>query len=237
MSHTPAFTPPRNLYAGPRLKPTRGLSLAVTALLALCAATDVFSVVVHINTYDLLGNVTADGVAAYTVEEGRRADHLVNLGAVSYGLALIVTAVVFIIWFHRTRKNAEVFAPGIQGRRAGWAVGGWFVPLGSLWIPHGIASDSWDASSPTAADGSRRPAPRALLTAWWTAWVLSLALGRISSVLGRSSDDPVMYRQSVAVMLAGDVVDLAAAVLAVFFVRKLTHMQLTKAAEGPYATV
>ncbi|MFE2374747.1 DUF4328 domain-containing protein [Streptomyces sp. NPDC059398] len=236
MSHTPAFAPPRDLYIGPRWRPTRGLSLAVTLLLALCAAADVLSAVAHINMYSLLGNVSDDGFASYTVAEGQRADRLADLSSGLYLMALAATAVVFIIWFHRARKNAAVFAPDIQGRKAGWAIGGWFVPLGSLWIPHGIASASWDASSPTAPDGSRRPAPRTLLTAWWTAWVLSLVLSNLDSALSRS-DDPGLYRQSVAVMLAGDAVDLVAAVLAIFFVRKLTLMQHTKAAEGPYATV
>ncbi|WP_328374717.1 DUF4328 domain-containing protein [Streptomyces sp. NBC_00440] len=236
MSHTPAFTPPRNLYVGPRLKPTKGLSLAVTMLLALCAATDVFSVVAHVNMYRLLGGVSDGGFASYAVEDGERADRLVGLGSNVYMVALAATAVVFIVWFHRSRKNAEVFAPDIQGRRAGWAIGGWFIPLGSLWIPHGIASASWDASSPAAADGSRRAAPRTLLTAWWAAWVISLVLGKLGSALSRS-DDLDAYRQSVGVMLAGDAVDIVAAVLAIFFVRKLTHMQRTKAAAGPYATV
>lgn len=65
MSHTPAFTPPRNLYVGPRFRPTKGLSLAVTVLLALCAAADVLSVVAHVNLYSLLGNVSDGGFASY----------------------------------------------------------------------------------------------------------------------------------------------------------------------------
>lgn len=236
MSRTPAFKPPRNLYVRPRLKPTKGLSLAVTALLALCAATDVFSIVAHVNMYSLLGGVSDGGFAWYTVEDGERADRLVGLASSFYVSALTATAVVFIIWFHRSRKNAEVFVQDIRGRSAGWAIGGWFIPLGQLWIPHGIASASWDASTPTRPDGYRSAVPRTPLTAWWATWILSLVLAGLGSALGRS-DNLDTYRQSVGLILAADAADIAAAALAILFVRKLTHMQHTKAAEGPYATV
>ncbi|WSS48961.1 DUF4328 domain-containing protein [Streptomyces sp. NBC_01180] len=168
--------------------------------------------------------------------QGKRADRLVSWGDSVGMLTLVPTAVVFIIWLYRSRKNADVFARDIQGRGAGWAIGGWFIPIGSLWIPHGVASAAWDASSPAAPDGTRRTIPSTLVSAWWATWVISLVLGRIGPALS-GSDDLKAYRQSVGIMLAGDVADIVAAVLAVLFVRKLTHMQHTKVAEGPYATV
>ncbi|MFC7512377.1 DUF4328 domain-containing protein [Streptomyces thermocarboxydus] len=45
--------------------------------------------------------------------------------------------------------NAEVFAPDVQRRTPGWAIGGWFVPFANLVIPRGIAMDVLRAASRT----------------------------------------------------------------------------------------
>lgn len=69
-------------------------------------------------------------------------------------LALLATATVFIVWFHRVRTNAGVFAPDLQSRGAGWAIGGWFIPIGNLWIPRGVAGDVLRASRHDTCHGS-----------------------------------------------------------------------------------
>ena len=42
---------------------------------------------------------------------------------------------VFLVWLYRASGNAH--ASGCPQRRsAGWAVGGWFVPVIFLWFPY-----------------------------------------------------------------------------------------------------
>ncbi|MFC9342155.1 DUF4328 domain-containing protein [Streptomyces sp. NPDC057020] len=150
---------------------------------------------------------------------------------VAYSLAFtlyVATGIVFIVWFHRLRKNAEVWAGDLQSRKPGWAIGGWFIPIGNLWIPRGIAVDIWRASrwSPYAADGARE---LTLLNAWWVCWAADMVLDRISAQLYKSAETADAYVTASVWTLTGYGLDIAAAVLAILFVRRLTSMQHAKA--------
>ncbi|MFF9849977.1 DUF4328 domain-containing protein [Streptomyces litmocidini] len=138
------------------------------------------------------------------------------------------TVVVFIVWFHRLRTNAEVWAGDLQGRKPGWAIGGWFVPIGNLWIPRGIAVDVWRASrwQPYAADGGQG---LTLLNAWWAFWVADWVVGRVSGQLYKHADTQEAYDSAAAWSLVNYAVDAVAAVLAILVVRRLTSMQRAKA--------
>ncbi|WP_329118256.1 DUF4328 domain-containing protein [Streptomyces sp. NBC_01465] len=230
MSNTPAFIPPAGLRpVVPVLKSPQGLATGVTVLLALCAVADLVAIASHAYTYSLLGDWES-----LTLDEARRSDRWAGQSASYQFTALFVTAVVFVIWFHRVRVNAEVFAQDSQTKRAGWAVGGWFIPFGCLWIPRQIAGEVWDASTQAAPDGSRRKVSQAPVTIWWTAWVLAMALRALASVTDRA-EIAGPSQDSVGVLLVADSVHFVAAVLAILFVRKLTRMQNIKATQGPRA--
>ncbi|MFJ2056317.1 DUF4328 domain-containing protein [Streptomyces sp. NPDC087908] len=150
---------------------------------------------------------------------------------VAYSLAFtlyVATGIVFIVWFHRLRQNAQVWAPDLQSRKPGWAIGGWLIPIGNLWIPRGIAADIWRASRwhPYAADGARE---LTLLNTWWVCWVADMVLERISAQLLKTAETPDAYVTASTWALAGYGLDVVAAVLAILFVRRLTSMQHTKA--------
>ncbi|MEU7034020.1 DUF4328 domain-containing protein [Streptomyces sp. NPDC046237] len=149
--------------------------------------------------------------------------------AYSMGFTLFAaTGIVFIVWFHRLRQNAEVWAGDLQSRKPGWAIGGWLIPIGNLWIPQGVAADIWRASrwQPYAADGARE---LALLNAWWTVWVADIVVSRIASLLYKRAETPDAYVTASSWSLTSYVLDIFAAVLAILFVRRLTSMQHAKA--------
>jgi hypothetical protein len=79
---------------------------------------------------------------------------------------------VFIVWFYRARKNADGRG-WCQRRRAGWAIGAWFVPVIFLWFPYQIMADIWRAGLP--ADQRTRPAW--LPITWWACWLLAWFTG------------------------------------------------------------
>ncbi|MFC8793616.1 DUF4328 domain-containing protein [Streptomyces cinereoruber] len=150
---------------------------------------------------------------------------------VAYSMAFtlyVATGIVFIVWFHRLRKNAEVWAGDLQSRKPGWAIGGWFIPIANLWIPRGIAADIWRASrwQPYAPDAARE---LTLLNAWWGFWVADMIVDRIASQLYKRAETADAYVTAASWSLAGYLLDIAAAVLAILFARRLTSMQHTKA--------
>jgi hypothetical protein len=126
---------------------------------------------------------------------------LALLYEVLYILALLSAAVVFIVWVRRARANVHLVAGQRMGQRRG--TGGRF-----FWVTRYVG-DVWRASSPSGANGER------LVLAWWVTWLAS----RIVPSLDRSVAD----RYPVAVISV--LLEVAAAVLAVLIIRKISQWQ------------
>jgi len=220
---------------GPVLRSPNGLATAVTVLLAVVIAVDLFAVLADLNMYSLMGRIVSDGAGAVTQAERDRGDALYGVSGLVQIVTLLATAVVFIVWFHRVRVNAEVFAPHAFTKGRGWAIGAWFVPIGNLFLPRRIVREIWDASAQAAPDGSWRQVSQVPLRLWWSLWIASTVLGRIAGSVYSSAEDADAIQQASAVMSASDLLDVTAAVCAILFVRKLSGMQHIKATQGPVA--
>ncbi|MCX5379904.1 DUF4328 domain-containing protein [Streptomyces sp. NBC_00091] len=218
------------------LRSPQGLSTALTVLLSVAGVVNLFSAATNLYTWSLMRDVIANPaqVADDTLDG---ADMLTGLAGALQMLTLLGTCVVFIIWFHRVRTNGQVFRPDAFTLSSGWAIGAWFIPVGNLFLPYRVAKQTWDASVQLAPDGSYRHVSGVPLTSWWIVWVASALLGRIFSPLYERADTPESLRDVSAFGAVCDLTTVAAAVLAVLFVRKLTALQNVKAAQGPYAAV
>ncbi|SFN23554.1 MULTISPECIES: DUF4328 domain-containing protein [unclassified Streptomyces] len=205
-----------------------GLGRAVAILLGVVAVTDLVAVWADLVMLDVLGRMV-DGEYGWPVEEDAdRADRLTGLTGSAQALAYLATAVVFLIWFHRVRVNAEVFEPFGHQKKRGWAIAGWIVPVVNLWFPRRIALDSWDASSPTA-----KPRSHALVNAWWTMWLISGVADQVSGLALRRAETAEEIQTATERVLFADAFEIPTAVFAVFFVLALTRMQDDKARSGP----
>ncbi|MFJ8431588.1 DUF4328 domain-containing protein [Kitasatospora sp. NPDC094019] len=150
---------------------------------------------------------------------------------------LLATAVPFVVWFHRIRANADLFLPTGHRLGSGWAIGAWFTPVVALWFPWQLVVDCWRASGPIDPEGRRRTVSPWLVAAWWTALIGSAGVPRIAHVLVRTGPDDGAaderlegMRTVLQVEIAGNALRLAAAVLAVLVVWRLTEMQVARAA-------
>lgn len=217
------------------LRSPNGLATVVTVLLAVVIAADLLAVLAGFNMYSLMGRIVSDGAGAVTRSERDRGDALYGAAALLQILTLLATAVVFVVWFHRVRVNAEVFAPNGFTKGRGWAIGAWFVPIANIFMPRRIAREIWVASTQAAPDGSWREASQVPVNVWWSLWIVSAGFGRLAGNLYDSADDADAIQQASAVMGASDLLDVASAVFAILFVRKLSGMQHLKATQGPLA--
>ncbi|MET7378176.1 DUF4328 domain-containing protein [Streptomyces sp. NPDC005526] len=213
---------------GAWLRPPGVLARAAAVVLGLVAATDLFAVWVDLTVYDV-----ADDLASGTYGAGLsgRADHADRLNAaagVVQTVALLVSVIVFLCWFHRVRVNAEVFDPFGHSKKRGWAIGAWFTPVVNLWFPRRITLDIWDASAPVD-----RPRSHRLVNAWWAVWIVSLLADRAAFTAYRRADSGRELRDAAQQMVFADAVEIVAAVLAVLVVLRLTRMQDEKALGGP----
>ncbi|MGW4175763.1 DUF4328 domain-containing protein [Streptomyces rubiginosohelvolus] len=209
-----------------------GLARAVTALLGVVIAADLFAIVTGLRVRALWDRLATDEAVDVFGPDGASAERLYLLSGNVQSLAFLVTAVVFIIWFHRTRRNAEVFDPSVQRMGPGWAVGGWFVPVANFWFPYRVASGVWEASAQTRPDGGWRTLPRTPLNLWWGAWIATVLAARVTGRLWERAEEPAEIVRAAGLVAASDAVDIVAAVLAVLYVRAVTGMQVERALHG-----
>ncbi|MEV4679495.1 DUF4328 domain-containing protein [Streptomyces kurssanovii] len=209
-----------------------GLGHAVSVLLLLVALGEIAAAVAALNLRRLMGLVTV----GYSEEDAELADRLLVATSAFQIAAYLATVVVFIVWFHRVRSNADAFAPGMVERGRGWAVGGWFIPVAGLWIPRGIAVEVWRASrtDPLAPD---KHEPHTLVNIWWVGFVVATVFTRYADRVYDNATTAQQVVNAVDQLVVGNALQIVAAVLAVLFVRRLTHMQHTKALNGTGRTV
>lgn len=116
-----------------------------------------------------------------------------------YGLAalgMLVSAVLFLVWFNKAYKAAAT--RGATGTKwsSGWSIGGWFIPFANLAIPKLVMNEIDRISHPANGIppiGERwKDQPR--LTSsdlWWASWILANGATVIQTTLvdlGDSSD-------------------------------------------------
>ncbi|WP_326721065.1 DUF4328 domain-containing protein [Streptomyces sp. NBC_00243] len=224
----PLPTGPMTLPHGPAwLRPPVGLGKSVAILLGLVIATDLFAIWADLNMYDVTGSM-ADGDFSDAVQrDAEHADTVYAVAGYTQMTSLVAAIVVYLIWFQRMRVNAEVFNPFGHSKRRAWVIWGWFVPIVNLWFPRRVMLDIWDASTPVGSRGSH-----GLVNAWWTLWIISLIADRAGSTSYRKAETPQELQDATGQIMLADVMDIAAAVLAILVVLRLTRMQNEKAHQG-----
>ncbi|QGV78928.1 DUF4328 domain-containing protein [Streptomyces ficellus] len=209
-----------------------GLGRAVVVLLCAVAAVDLFAVFTDLRLYGFVSDLAA-GTWEGMEEEAERADLLLEWGGRLQVLGIVATGVVFIIWLHRVRKNAAVFAPDVVTSGAGWAIGGWFVPIANLFMPRRIARESWRASTRHPHGAPEKGERATVLNTWWTLWLLTMFTGRAAGALYDRAETVDELVRAARMYVVADTVSTAAALCAALFVHRLTTMQHAKALRGP----
>jgi hypothetical protein len=146
------------------------------------------------------------------------------MGGLQFVLYL-VCVVVFLRWIHYAYKHLD---PSLRRWTPGWAIGGWFIPVMWLWRPKQIVNDLWNAG------GS--PPPAALLTAWWTAWLVSNWFDNIALRAMFKDDTAVQLRDAATANSVADVLNIVATILALLMVRAVTRRLQATGGTVPVST-
>jgi hypothetical protein len=158
---------PPGLWPGAHTRAVRGVgyaaATAVGVVVALNSAVGLFPVV---------GRAMAVGAReTFDVDALNRAVVIEGILAMAALTGLLVAGVVVIVWLHRACKNLDAFPGATAGLRAGWAIGGWFVPLANLIIPCRVMAN--------LARNSLGRGVGALVGLWWAGWLVSGILGQV----------------------------------------------------------
>jgi hypothetical protein len=193
----------------------------------------VVSGALEIGHLNLLGDAT-DGNASFATLQ--RIDESNVTLATAYLLVLgafVFTAIFFISWTYRAYRNGPALGAQYPRFGAGWAIGGWFVPIMWLWRPKQIVDDIWRMSDPAdppfvrAVDWRNRPVPF-LISAWWGVFIVSGFVERFSA-----RGDPATIqgdRTMTSWGLVGSGLSVIGAALAIWLVSTCTSRQRQRAA-------
>ncbi|GGR74963.1 hypothetical protein GCM10010252_11690 [Streptomyces aureoverticillatus] len=217
-----------------------GLGWAVVALLGLVILADLYSLWAGTLQRSVMDDIITGDHGADIQRDAERADSLYGYSGIAQITALVATCAVFLAWFYRVRVNAEVFEPHIHHKTRGWTIGGWFVPIVNFWFPRRIALDIWDASSDRSValnrtltlDPKVSRTSHPLINAWWTVWVANLLIARATYQTYEGAEEAEETKSALTGVMFSDALDIAAAVLAIVFVLRLTRMQDLKARSG-----
>lgn len=189
-------------------KPLAGLALATHVLLVVSAVLALVTVGSEIlgivaSTRYLAGSDSAfETIEAY--------DAITLVVAILSAVALIATAVVWLIWQYRVATRVV----GRVRRSPGWHVWSWIIPVVSLWFPYQNISDLWRAA------GRSRPGWQPL---WWSLWIASSIATSVSNQMyarATTLEDLVIGMWA---SLIGALLLLAAAPFAMLIVRDVTR--------------
>ncbi|MGQ4417119.1 DUF4328 domain-containing protein [Streptomyces sp. SAS_269] len=215
--------------SGTRLRSPLLLGRTACALLGLVAVTDLLAIGAGYGVYRTADELAAGtGVGATLSPRAFRADHLYSVAGVLQTVTWLACGVVFVVWLHRVRVNAEVFRPDGHSKARAWVFAGWVVPLANFWFPRRVVLDVWDSSGPLGA-----PPRHGLVNLWWTLWLVSTGVGRLMADLYASAATGQEFRDAAVQMMAADAVDIAAAALAILLVVRLTRRQQERVLAGP----
>jgi hypothetical protein len=208
-----------------------GVGLAAQILMAVAGLLAVVALGVNVWVFDT--DTHAVNTGDFTTS-----DTVAGAGGVIGALAdllSLATAVVFIIWFFKSANLSRILAPGMQSLAAGWAIGGWFIPLAYWVLPRLVAGDIWRAAIPLGANPDGRKPRTYLVTWWWITFIVGQQLLALS-VIPITVDETTGTGLLGALFGVSTVVDLcriASAALGIVMIRKVTSMQQVRILQGP----
>jgi Domain of unknown function (DUF4328) len=220
---------PAASYGPPaRWRSLRGITTALTWLFSAHIVLTVLLIIGVLNHLRVLGDKELGGLVLDT-KAVNDANAFPAAMIILSGLVSIAIFVLLIIWLYRAAKNNE--ALGRQNPRlgAGWAIGGWFIPIAWWVIPFIIMDDVWrgsDPSIPRDDPGWRRSSTLGAIWAWLvTAVILSIPSAIASSTGDVRADEPEKVRRDDVLRIIGALAAIAAAVLAIVVTRRIAARQ------------
>ncbi|WP_448318047.1 DUF4328 domain-containing protein [Streptomyces sp. CO7] len=216
---------------------SRGPLVALTALLAAAALSDLFAVYAGVRLLTLLGR--DPGFVAVPVDELNSALRLYATTAGHFQMsAHLFCAVAFLVWFTALRRAAGPLEPEGFRQGPGWALGAWFVPLANFVLPHRVAVDMWRACAPTPAEWWTPPrTPLWPVHLWWGTFLGIVLLCELSAFSLDLAGTLPQLRAAVALYTVSDLLAVVATAAAAYFAVRLTALQRAKASRAQLAPV
>jgi len=210
--------------APPQARLSTGLHTAVGVFMYLTAAAAGLGVIAMANVIPKVDawwkapiGSDADELAAW-----QDASDLVQGTSGFLAVCGLVLLILLMVWGNRAYRSLERYGAGGRSWSPGWAVGGWFIPLGNMVIPRLVLSEIEriphpdNGPAPVADRWRERPLLGAGL-GWWIGLIASAVIVGVgagvvdaaSEISGEGSDvitivtDGTLYRNGLVVVACG----------------------------------
>ncbi|HEX8558581.1 MAG TPA: DUF4328 domain-containing protein, partial [Pyrinomonadaceae bacterium] len=206
-----------------------------------------FLAYIAVALFSVFSNALQLGLIAEAVAGGEITDARVQMNdtrqaavAFTHLVVYVALAVAFLLWLYRASKNLP--ALGNEKSRIeykpGLAVGSFFIPFVNLFMPYKAVREVWEKSDPairTPDDIMFTPTASApLVLGWWLSWIAMNVFGRVTGRFQQDAATPETLRWVTWVEIAGDLVGVLSAVLAVLVVRGIDRRQEERARNVVY---
>ena len=185
--------------------------LAVAAFFGFRLAPRVRSGEVDISAYDAVPSSAEVAYAAW------------SMAAI---LAFVLSGVLVIAWMHTASKAMDARGPDGRRWKGGWAIWGWIIPIGNLFIPklmfgevERIAQEPFDGES--VEGGWRERTRTGLADVWWGLWVAGLLVSQVGYLIsGEGLEEAEVAATSIQLGSASFAVFAAAGIVLSLVVRR-----------------
>lgn len=209
---------PRRAYSYAPLRPLGG---AVTIFLTLTVVATVVDLAYDIHLLFLLDAFIDQKSRAAALEIAAAFEFADRIFLPTLGI-VAVTAVVFLVWVYRASANAHALGFAALKFRPGWAVGWWFVPIANLIQAPRTILELYRVALAGEPAARRSHIGSAPVVAWWLLILFANGADRYAAGRIGSEEGFEPFRQALIAYIAGDVMILAAVVLAIWLVRRIT---------------
>jgi hypothetical protein len=211
------------------------LGNATRVLLAICGVVAAGSLVADVAQYVFVDDFLSDPGGFDAVDRLEMSDLWQALVGFLIFIALVPTAIVFLLWLFRASENLPSLGTRNPSYTPAWAVGWWFVPFANLVFPKLVVDEVWQRSDtdapPDHSGGVHRPKIPISQHLWWGCLVTMVTFWLLAFVLGAGDIiDPDRERLVAALQIGSSAAALAAAVLGYGLVTDITYRQTERAA-------
>jgi hypothetical protein len=156
---------------------------------------------------------------------------LVGLGQIAISITLIV---VFLNWFRRAYANLHRLGIGYLNHTDLHAVWCWFVPILNLFRPYKITKEIWSETQHqiNKLNNTFQVDPSdAGIGVWWGFYLISNFIANIGTRLSFRADSIEELEAATILIGISNVLDIAAAFLAIAVVKKISNVEALLAHE------
>ena len=145
----------------------RNLSIGLYVFLMLVTIMHVWRIGAHAQRWSLINDLVDGRYVTYTQIDAADSNVLSSFGGLI--ICHIVYLFLMIVWAWRATDNLEHWNKKPQWGK-GWAIGGWFTPIGFLFIPYQVVRDTWRLASKSETG----------INYWWLVSFISWWIGLIA---------------------------------------------------------